>query len=487
MRHQSYAHRLFESLNRRQIRAGTSSTPKKNIKIPLYWGCDSGFNPYHVRKHHKSIAHSIRHSLASRSYTPRPAVIHHIPKAGEGVRALSVFQVADQAISRVLFDQLMTKNASRLNPKCYAYRKDKTVHDAVLNIAYELKGSERIYLAEYDYRDFFSSIDHGQVERLLSDRRFYVTKEEKRLVMEFLGAPRQSVGEYATGPRLKSTVGIPMGTSVSLFVANLMTYPIAEELDKLGVGFAFFSDDSVIWSESYDKISQAANVISDTAKDLGLSINIHKSGGIRLFTPSGAPREIAGTDSVSFLGHRMDGNHISMGDNLIHRAKQQLSHLIFSNLIREPIKGNVNVGRLMSFDQDYIVLVSQIRRYLYGSLSEAQVRRYLTRAAPRIHYRGLMSFFPVVDDDALLKSLDSWLIDQVHLALNRRTKLIREAGFKNLPGPHFLSRKELEDLKWGNVDLSLPSFLRMGKLLRSAARAHGANVVANPRLQYYYS
>ena len=328
VRHQSYAHRLFENLKRRRVRSGTPSQTNKDIKFPAYWACDQGFNPYHVRKHYKSIAYAIKKSLASNSYAPRPAVIHEIPKAGGGVRQLSVFQVADQAISKMIYDRLMAKNSSRLNPKCYAYRKDKTVHDAILNISYDLRGAQRIYLAEYDFREFFSSVNHSQVERALSDRRFYLTNQEMKIVMRFLKAPRLPTSAYSGNSSSQSTRGIPLGTSISLFVANLMTYSIAEELEKLGVGFAFYSDDSVIWSDSYEKISEAAKVISNVAEEIGLSINFSKSEGIRLLTPAGAPRELAATDSVSFIGHKIDTEQISMGDSLVSKVKQRLSQLI---------------------------------------------------------------------------------------------------------------------------------------------------------------
>ena len=292
VRHQSYAHRLSESRKRRELRSGTPLPTDKEIKFPAYWECDRGFNPYHVRKQHGSIARAIKKSLGTGSYVPRPAVIHEIPKKGGGTRQLSVFQVADQAISRMIFGRLMAKNSSRLNPKCYAYRKDRTVHDAISNIAYDLKGAQRIYLAEYDFRDFFPAICHDQVKKVLSDSHFYLTNREMKIVMGFLEAPRLPTKAYDGSSSLHSTSGIPMGTSISLFVANLITYPITEELENLGVRFAFYSDDSIMWSDSYDKIAEAAKVISNVAGDMGLSINHSKSDGIKLLTPLGAPREL---------------------------------------------------------------------------------------------------------------------------------------------------------------------------------------------------
>lgn len=85
-------------------------------------------------------------------------MIHEIPKPGGGVRQLSIFQVADSAVARIVFKQLMAKNANRLSPKCYAYRTDITIHDAVLNIASAFRGRHRTYVAEYDFKEFFPSI-----------------------------------------------------------------------------------------------------------------------------------------------------------------------------------------------------------------------------------------------------------------------------------------------------------------------------------------
>ena len=486
VRHQSYVHRLSESRKRREFRSGTPLPTNKEIKFPAYWACDLGFNPYHVRKQRESIARAIKKSWESGSYVPRPAVIHEIPKKSGGTRQLSVFQVADQAISRMIFGRLMAKNSSRLHPGCYAYRKDRTVHDAILNIAYDLKGAQRVYLAEYDFRDFFSSICHGQVKKVLSDPHLYLTNREMKIVMGFLEAPRLRVNAYDGNSALHSTRGIPMGTSISLFVANLITYPITEELEKLGVRFAFYSDDSIVWSDSYDKIAQAAKVISSVGGDMGLDINFSKPAGIRLLTPLGAPRELAGTDSLSFIGHKIDTEHISMSDSLVSRAKRGLIQLIFSNLLQEPLQGRVNEDRISGLDRDYLVLISQVRRYLYGNLREAQVRQYLSRAVPNIHYRGFMSFFPVVDDDELLKHLDGWLVSKIYLGLRRRAKLLKDLGVSSLPVPHGRDRAGLVNLKIGNIDLSIPSFLRMSKLLRSAARTYGANAVANPKSAYYY-
>ena len=82
------------------------------------------------------------------------------PKADGQERIGSVFQVTDSAISRMIYKSILSRSARRLSPFCYAYREDIGVHDAILNISNSMKGRDRIYVAEYDFRDFFGSISH---------------------------------------------------------------------------------------------------------------------------------------------------------------------------------------------------------------------------------------------------------------------------------------------------------------------------------------
>src|SRR5438067_2117545 len=98
-RHQRYALALEEECRRRVRRSGLPT--QKNVQLPSYWSVDSGFNPYYVRSHVGSIAYAIRKALRTGTYKPRPAVIYEVPKKDGGTRRISVFQVADNAVSRI--------------------------------------------------------------------------------------------------------------------------------------------------------------------------------------------------------------------------------------------------------------------------------------------------------------------------------------------------------------------------------------------------
>jgi hypothetical protein len=50
------------------------------------------------------------------------------PRKDGGKRAVSVFQVSDNAISRLIYERLLDKNARHFSAHAYAYRKDLTIH-----------------------------------------------------------------------------------------------------------------------------------------------------------------------------------------------------------------------------------------------------------------------------------------------------------------------------------------------------------------------
>ena len=132
-RHEAYASRLARDLDRIERRTGDARI--KTVQRPSYWSIDRGFDPYYVRSHSSAIARSIEKSLAARDYSPRPAFQYEVPKQDGSKRKVSVFQVADSALSTLTFRRLMAKNARHLSSSAYAYRGDLSIHDAVKHVA----------------------------------------------------------------------------------------------------------------------------------------------------------------------------------------------------------------------------------------------------------------------------------------------------------------------------------------------------------------
>ncbi len=387
-RHERYAQELSDEFRRRNRRTGAADVP--NVLRPSYWDVDPGFNPYLVRARNERIGRSIRARLRGREYEPRNAVCFEVPKPDGTMREVSVFQVADSAVSRVVFNSLLRKNRQRPSAYSFAYRSDLTVHDAIQHIAADIRDKPRIFVAEYDFTRYFDSILHEHVWRTLRQQRFLLTEVEKRVLQGFLETPTLKQNAYTPGGTARRERGVPQGTSVSLFLANVAAWPLDRALERLGVGFARYADDTLIWVADYARLCEAVDAVNEEAESIGAKLNLKKSEGVSILAPTEAPAEFTSKPSVEFVEYGFSASGITIRAATVKRIKKRIAHLIYRNLIEAPTHGQVVPARFAPpIDRDYVVLVYQLRRYLYGDLSEEKLRKYLGRTVPRIHYKGV--------------------------------------------------------------------------------------------------
>ncbi len=489
-RHEKYSKDLADEFVRRNRRTGGSDPYV--VQRPGYWEIAAGFNPYLVRANCEGIGRSIRHSIRNLEYHPRNAIQYQVPKSDGTSRGVSVFQVADSAVSRIVFHSLLEKNRQRLSAYSFAYRADLTVHDAIQHISSDIRGKPRIFVAEYDFSKYFDSIRHEHIWQTLDEQGFLFTEVERQVMGAFLGCPTIVQSDYVELGAQRRVVGVPQGTSVSLFLANVAAWPLDRALERLGVGFARYADDTLIWSTDYARLCEAVDSVNEIAKSIGSELNLRKSSGISILAPEGAPAEFKSKSSVEFVGYSFSSRGISIRESSVVRIKRHIAHLIFVNLLEAPMNGSVDPARFAPFvDRDYVVLIRQLRRYLYGDLTEEKLRQYRRRVVPRIRYKGIMAFYPVIDRLDELKALDGWLLHTISTSVRKRTAILNGFGHTDLPIPHGLSESDLLTLRGRTtdgqaLDLQIPSFVRISAMLRRAALTHGPNAIGNPKSNNYY-
>jgi hypothetical protein len=387
----------------------------------------------------------------------------------------------------------MRKNLPRISARAYAYRPDLTPHDAIAYVKSEFGRHHRIFVAEYDFSKFFDTVNHEFVQESLDRLGVIRTPLEEFLIQQFLKSPEPyfSESENVAAPEARRT-GVPQGTSVSLFLANIAASEIDRNLERLGVGFARYADDTLIWSDDYGRICQAAEVLHEESERIGSPINAEKSPGIRLLVGENSPTvEMASTRSVDYLGHTISLRSAKMKEATKTKIKKRLQHLIYTNLLLEPLRNAQEPAQLTDVDRDYVTAIWQIRRYLYGPLSEADIRRFHSGRVPPMSFEGVMSFFPLIDDDVSLRELDAWLASELWLAMRKREKLLAREGLRR-PRPLGLGKDALIDYQTTSrrnhqkVDLRIPSFTRMARVIRAAVNTHGLGVVAGDAPLYLY-
>lgn len=478
-RYHEYHNNIHAEFLRNKKRLGDLAPPK-TIEKPNYWSFDPKFNPFYVKRKHKSIARSIARKIASRQYAPNKPFIKKVPKSGGGDRPVTIYQIPDAAISKLFFNRLLAKNRHRFSSFSYAYRNDRNVHFAIQDIAVDLKNNERIFIAEFDFSDFFGSISHDYLFDQFCENGFFISPEEKFIIRSFLK---------------NRNVGIPQGTSISLFLANLTCWKFDHELEKEGLKFSRYADDTIAWSPEYSKICNSFLLINEFSKAARVKINTKKSEGIHLLTKPGLHSEISSKTSLDFLGYTLSADNVSIKKASVRKIKKQISYILYRNLI-QPFKQPSLAGqRIPANDQDknFLSAMMQIRRYMYGGLSKKQIKDYLSGRTTKIYFKGIMSFYPLVDDVNQLKMLDGWLLSVIHRSLKLRCSLLlqwkhdRKHIFPfNQTRDELLDRCAKEVIN-GKKLLEIPSFLLIHQALRKGLTEVGIERVMNPNsLNYDY-
>lgn len=153
--------------------------PRKTVRQPDYWAVDRKYNPFYVRSKSTSIARSIARKLADQTYVPNEPYIKRIPKVSGGERQVAVYQIPDAAVSKIFYQRLLAKNKHRFSAFSYAYRNDRNVHYAIQDIWLDLSRNARMFVAEFDFSDFFGSVSHEYLQAQFDANGFFISDEER--------------------------------------------------------------------------------------------------------------------------------------------------------------------------------------------------------------------------------------------------------------------------------------------------------------------
>ncbi len=324
-----YRKRVSDENQRRTRRS--SGTPQRVTASPqALWQLDPALNPYHVRPRADVIAHSITTKLRAGRYTPLPPGGFAIAKPTGGGRVITNFAIADEVVSSRLYKSLLSKNRARLSARSYAYRDDVSVYDALAHMQSEWRQEHRVFVAEYDFSEFFESISHEHIWQTVDALNLTMTSLERDLVRAFLTAPLPYTTEVERNRgMLARDRGVPLGTSVSLFLANVAVSPLDRALERLGVGFVRYADDTVIWSRDYSSICRAVEELHYASTRIGSAVNQDKSMGVRLLvTPETTRAEMSSTRDVSYLSHSVGLRSVSIKPAMEDKIRRRIGALL---------------------------------------------------------------------------------------------------------------------------------------------------------------
>lgn len=477
LRYEKYHNNLHQEWLRNTKRTG--KTAAKSVLKPGYWLIDRKFDPFYCKSNARAIAKSIAKSIRSGTYSPRPPHEKDIPKPSGGTRKLRIYQVPDAAVSKLLYGRLLSKNKHRFSAFSYAYRDDRNVHFAIQDIYVDLTRDSRTFVAEYDFSDFFGNIAHDHLLSELDQHGLLLSDQDKLLITSFL---------------TKGGKGIPQGTSISLFLANIACLRLDKDFERLGVKFARYADDTVICTPSYEAACRAVDALMAFSKGSGVPINLSKSHGIHLLASANSQNEIRSKPSFDFLGYSISNDRLSIKEKSVLKIKKEVSYLLYKNLL-QPLKGPVLRSIVIPSggkDEALLTAMMQVRRYVCGGAYKSKLRDFAKGNHGQLRFKGAMSFYPLVTDVGQLQQLDGWLTATIARVLKLRAALLAKHGFtRRTQFPFSVPQDEIVEAfdkvrVHGKALLEVPSFVLVQKAMQTGLREHGISYVMNVKSSYSY-
>lgn len=480
-----------------QLRTGFApKTPP--FSVPNMWNVSNHFDPRYCLRTAKFLARVIWRRIKENKYEPQPAIRVEIPKPNGDKRAIMVFSIPDAAVANVVFAKLRSKNSRLFSPFSYAYSRDKGLFDAVIQLRSYLSDGPR-YLLEMDFSKYFDTIEHRYIDYLFSNGGFNFSSAELNVLRAFLRHKISSVKNYDPNTDERRERGVPQGSSVSLFLANLAGHELDRRLEAGNGRFVRFADDVVVVAATHRDAIEAAMNFEEHCKFSGISVNYEKSQGISLFSPRSKLEkrsffvdvddgdELVQKDSFDYLGHKFSRNSLHLSSKLVNRIKNRIAKIIYLNLLYS-LKFGISNARISGsgFDWDLVTCINEIRGYVYGGISEKEIAHFITKGTRIAPFRGFIGFCTLVDDIAQFRELDGWMIDIVQRGLAKRYKTIalRSQGIsKKIP-----TKSALIDGTWyqsaEDIETKMPSFVRAWRAARKRFKLHGLAGLKNPA---YYS
>lgn len=280
-----------------------------------------------------------------------------------------------------------------------------------------------------------------------------------------------------------------------MFLANAACHELDLSLARTSARFARYADDILLVCETQGDADRVSELIMEHCSRSGLAINFEKSQGIRQFGPECTSPKSQSSPTIEYLGYafsyrqvaqrgspaRSIARRLSIRQRTLKKIKNKVGNIIFCHLLKHPNSGMVCPRRIdlqAGIDWDVVTCINDLRSYIYGGIPEADIRDALGDRNKQLHMsRGVLSFYPLVDDAEQMKSLDGWLVNALSQAVCKRHAKLAQLGIK---APR-LDRTTLLGATWYDAtkitpraienDVRIPSFIRSWKYSRRCLNA----------------
>lgn len=449
------------------------------------------FDPRFCARNANILARTIWHKVQKAEYHPEPAVCYHIPKPHGGTREVMAFSIPDAALANVIFKRIMERNINIFSPFSFAYHPQKNLFDAILSIK-EYEHGGKLFVIQIDFKKYFDTIPTRYLQdKLKGIPNLILRKTEKYIILQFM-YHKFTVYNENNSKVYRRHKGVPQGSSLSLFLANLANHDLDLALTSAAGRFVRYADDVVAVCSNYTNAQHIEQCFFQHCKQSGLQINTEKSPGIAIL--SAKEQELRTISYFDYLGYRFTPKGLTLPDSAVVRLKKKISRLINLYLLHY-IKNSFNKNRCNvgnRYDWDLFGLICELRRCLYGGLKETQLHEFLTNNKYIPRMKGLMGFYCLIEDPTPLKVLDGWMLSTIRRAMRVRNKKLKEQYQWACPTPtdkqlltgEWLSRDAWREEKSSTrekLEPQIPSLMRAWQAARKYRALFGTQNIEAPK------
>lgn len=217
----------------------------------------------------------------------RPATALHYNFNGKH-RTLYLSPWEERIVDLLLYRLLNRRLHSWFSPNSYAYRQEGFGLDCCQKriAGYVRRQTKPIYLVKRDISDYFASIPHDQllerITSLVSPSDYLYRLLEQRV--RFLYVDEGELGQ--------ASVGVPFGTAVACFFANLFLTSMDREMEHFTDAVFFrYADDLLLLSPSRRTAELAEQTLEQSLAGLGLKTKAsHRADLVMSIDPITDPR-----------------------------------------------------------------------------------------------------------------------------------------------------------------------------------------------------